>query len=147
MPKNGEGNRRRKPPWLPSEKEGKQVERMAKEGLPNRVIADILDIDLNTLRKHYGEQLAKGKECTTQEAAVFIARAVKGKVEGLSPKEQLESCKWWAGRMIKHLQDKNKTELTGADGAALVTPVLNVKLRDKPGVASKASASSGDDSK
>lgn len=50
-----------RPPWEPSTKDREQVKTLAGRGVPEKMIAAIIGVDKNTLRKHCANELTTGR--------------------------------------------------------------------------------------
>ena len=94
----------------PTEKTKKLVESTSGYGLPQEQIAVLVGIDEKTLRKHYREQLDKGKAIANSTVAqTLYNKAVSGDTTSLI---------WWTKAQMRW-SETVKNEMTGANGEPL----------------------------
>lgn len=97
-------------PHKPTQESRRLVETSSGIGLPHEQIGLLLDIDDKTLRKHYRDELNKGKA----KAHLKIAETLYKKATG----GDTTSLIWWTKTQMKW-SETVKQEITGAEGAPL----------------------------
>lgn len=96
-------------PHEPDDKSRLTVKTAAGYGLPQEMIATLVGISENTLRKHYRDELSMGKAAATfQVAQTLFTRATTGKDLGAA----IFWLKAQAGWREKHVLDDPATKLT-----------------------------------
>ena len=99
---------------LPTDESKRMVESTSGLGLPHEQIAILVGIDDKTLRKHYRTELDMGKaKANGQIAKTLFSKATGGDTTALI---------WWTKTQLKWAETL-KQEITGADGAPLVTGI------------------------
>lgn len=126
-----------------TEEDRRLVKRLAEIGAPHRLIGKVLDITPVTLRKHFADELKKGKQTLNADVVKFLATAASGRALEEYPgeakyKDCLTAAIFYAKTQLGW-KETTKQEHSGPDGEALVTPVLNVAIGDKPKSASCSS--------
>ena len=97
-------------PHKPNAETRRLVETSSGIGLPHEQIGMLLEIDDKTLRKHYRDELNKGKA----KAHLKIAQTLFNKASG----GDTTSLIWWTKTQMKW-SETIKQEVTGADGVPL----------------------------
>lgn len=88
---DGEGPRRRgRPPYQPSPAARKTVREMKFAGSNESMIARALKIDVDTMRKHFAEELAEGHAIHMKEVVGLLFKAArKGNVAAIKKLEEM----------------------------------------------------------
>lgn len=90
-----EKNKGGRPSHKPNDKDRAQVQAMAGYGVSQRDIALVLDIDINTLRKHYKDELDKG----AIKANAAVAQSLYKKATGDGQQAVTAAIFWAKTRM------------------------------------------------
>ena len=99
-------------PFQPTDAERKQVEALSGYGLPFEQIAVLVrdGIDIDTLRKHFAQELISGKaKANGQVGKTLFQKVMAG---------DTTAAIWWSKTQMRWAETQ-KHELTGADGAPL----------------------------
>lgn len=108
-----------RPQHEPTEQQRGTVRAMAAYGVPEEDIAKVIGIDPKTLRKHYRRELDTAHvEATAKVAQSLYSQATGGNVAA--------AIFWMKARA--GWSERIRTEVTGADGAAVT---LQVKIVDE----------------
>jgi len=103
-----------RPAHEPTDQQRRQVEAMAGYGIPHLDMAAVIGIDRKTLEKHYRRELDTGSTKATAKIAESLYRqAVEGNTSA--------AIFWMKARAGG--SEKTRHEVTGEDGAPLVTKV------------------------
>lgn len=103
---------RGRPQWNPSDDERRQIENLAGIGLPYRDIASTLGVALDTLKKHCGDELKRGKAIANAK----VARTLHNKaVDG-----DTAAAIFWAKTQMGW-RETERHELSGPDGGPIET--------------------------
>jgi hypothetical protein len=104
------------------------------------IIGKKMGKDWRTIKKHFGDILEEVEptKVMADGADEYIADVVFGRVE-VSPRDRLTAC-FFVRKTKGGDRETVRSEHTGADGAPLVQPVLNVAITDRP----ESSPSSGE---
>lgn len=93
--------------YVPDDKSRRFVEMMTACGIPQKEICSVLSISLDTLQKHYREQLDTGvPKANAQVAQTLYKRALAGDV----------SCMIFWLKTRAGWRDVSRTEISGPDG-------------------------------
>lgn len=106
-------------PHKPNHETKRLVETSSGIGLPHEQIALLLDIDDKTLRKHYKDELSKGKaKAHLKIAETLFKKATSGDITSLI---------WWTKTQMKW-SETVKQELTGANGVSLIPTKVQLEF-------------------
>lgn len=103
---------------VPTEALRNMIEQMVAFGVTQEEIANLVDLHLNTLRKHYIKQLEQGKvKANLKVAQVAYTMATSGK-DG-------QMTRWWLEtRMKESFKKTEELEIKGGDAPVLIEFVI-----------------------
>jgi hypothetical protein len=106
------GSRIGNPPHLVTEEMEKKVFALVAAGTPQVLIADVLEVSVDTLHDHYGRVMRLAKaEANSKVVESLYNKAVGGDVGAAI---------WWTKTQLGW-RETQKVEMTGADGGPIVT--------------------------
>jgi len=103
-----------RPEYAPTDTQRAMVESAAAYGVPQADIAECLDISVNTLVKHFRDELISGKFKVHVKAGSTVVKMLDSKDERVA----LESAKWYTARRMGW-KETTVTENTGKDGGPI----------------------------
>ena len=92
-----------------SEEQRERIKELAGVGMPQKVIAQIMEVDKNTLRKHCAYELKTGSHAATADVA--------GKLYSLAMDGNVAACIFW---MKARAGWSERVEVTGKGGKDLI---------------------------
>ena len=111
-----------RPPGRPQHKptgfDRGQVSVWAEGGVPQAAIARKLHIAIDTLRKHYTEDLTLGSECASADVIGHLYAIATGKVAGTTVRDQLLAGFFWL-KCRKGWKDHSTMVVQNPDGSGL----------------------------
>jgi transposase len=114
-------------PHIPSDETRHIVEVLVGGGTPNRTIAKALNIGMNTLRRHYGQELEQGLEMANAQVVRRLFRLIE---QGSTP-----ACIFWlkarAGWKEGQVLEVAQKEVAPAYDFSVLTDAERNELRAK----------------